>query len=109
MLIQPIPVSPWQANCYLAVSDENSGECIVVDPGITGAEAIEAALTETGWRPVAILGTHGHIDHVGDAHLVAAKWDVPCYLAAADQHLLTRPGAGLGPHGTALVAQLLGE
>ena len=109
MLIQPIEVSPWQANCYLIAAGEDSSECLIVDPGITGAETIEAILEQRRWRPVAILGTHGHIDHVGDAHLLAATWQIPVYVAEPDQPMLTRPAEGLGPQSVGLLQQLLGS
>lgn len=109
MLIQPIQVSDWQANCYLVAASEDADLCIVVDPGLTGADSINAALAQRGWRPVAILCTHGHIDHVGDAHLLAATWQIPCYLAQPDQHLLTHPAEGLGPQSVSLLQHLLGS
>ncbi len=109
MLIQRLVVSPWKSNCYLVSEGESSTQCVIVDPGITGAEAVEAALAERGLSPVAILVTHGHVDHAGSAHTLAAHWEIPVYLAEADQHQLTRPGAGLGPNGDAIVIQYLGR
>ena len=109
MLIQPIQVSPWQSNCYLVSPHENTAECLIVDPGITAAEPVVAAVAERGLDPVAILCTHGHLDHVGDAHLLAARWNIPVHLAAADQHLLIRPGDGLGLQGAAMMRQLTGS
>ena len=108
MRVQPIPVSPWQANCYLVFTDEDASECLVVDPGVMGADPVRAALTRLDATPVALLATHGHFDHIGDAHLLAAEHGIPLYLAAADQHLVTRPGDGLGPQGAALMRQLTG-
>lgn len=109
MLIHPITVSPWQANCYLVTASEDVAECVIVDPGITAAEPVEAALRDRGLIPQAILATHGHLDHVGDAHLIAARWGIPVHLAHADQHLLTRPADGLGLHGAAMMQQLTGS
>lgn len=109
MLIQPIQVSPWQSNCYLVSPHEDTAECLIVDPGITAAEPVVAAVAERGLDPVAILCTHGHLDHVGDAHLLAARWNIPVHLAAADQHLLIRPGDGLGLQGAAMMRQLTGS
>ena len=108
MRVQPIPVSPWQANCYLVFTDEDASECLVVDPGVMGADPVREALTRLDATPVALLATHGHFDHIGDAHLLAAEHGIPLYLAAADQHLVTRPGDGLGPQGAALMRQLTG-
>lgn len=87
---------------------DDVSECVIIDPGITAFEPVEAALRERGLTPVAILATHGHLDHVGDAHKLAAAHRLPVYLAEADQHLLIRPGEGLGPHGSAMMLQMTG-
>lgn len=109
MLVQPITVSPWQSNCYLVRVSEEASEVLIVDPGITAAGPVAAAIEELGLEPVALLGTHGHVDHVGDAHLLAARFGIPLYLAEADQAWLTRPGEGLGPRGNAMMAQMTGS
>lgn len=108
MLIQPIEVSAWKANCYVVWADDSATECVVVDPGITAFAVLEGLLAERQSTVSAILATHGHLDHVGDAHLLAAAHDAPVYLAAPDQHLLTRPGDGLGPNGAAMMRQYTG-
>lgn len=109
MLIKPIQVSPWQANCYIVAADEDTTDCIIIDPGLTADAPVSAAVSELGLDPVALIATHGHVDHVGDAHLLTARWGVPLYLAAADQHLLTRPGDGLGPNGGAMMIRFTGS
>lgn len=111
MRIETIVVSPWQANCHLiAAGTGNEGsECVVVDPGVLGSEVIVAALAERGWSAKAILATHGHLDHVGSAAVLAEVWDVPVYCHAADQEMLARPSAGLGPRLIPLIEQLLGS
>lgn len=109
MLIQPISVSPWQANCYVVVTDEASKECLIVDPGITGADAVRSVLAQRQLVPVALLGTHGHVDHIGDAHLLADEFGIPLYLAAADHRLVEHPAEGLGPQGASMVKQFTGS
>ncbi|MDO5676572.1 MAG: MBL fold metallo-hydrolase [Propionibacteriaceae bacterium] len=102
-------MSPWQANCYLVTASEGASECVIIDPGITGAPDVTAALEERELTPVAILATHGHLDHVGDAHLLTATYGIPIYLDEEDQRLLTRPADGLGPMGAQLLHQLTGS
>lgn len=109
MRVQPITVSPWQANCYVVVPFEGATECVIVDPGVTAAGPVSEALIRLGATPVALLATHGHFDHIGDAHLLAADYGIPLYLATADQHLITRPGDGLGAQGSVLMRQLTGS
>lgn len=108
MFIAPIIVSPWAANCYL-VGLDSGPECVVIDPGISGAPAIEKALADHGRTPVAIIGTHGHLDHVGDAATLATRFGVPVYLHPADRPMLTRPAEGLGAAAVPLIISLLGS
>lgn len=112
MLIEAHPVSPWQANCYLVSADvapsEGPSPCLVIDPGIMSFDVISEALKRRRWTPAAVVLTHGHLDHVGDAHLVAAAWGIPVYCPAADQDMLTRPSLGLGESFTGIIEQFLG-
>lgn len=108
MLIESITVSAWAANCYV-VGTEDSSDCVLIDPGITGQPAIEALLARLGRVPVAVVGTHGHLDHVGDAAKVADRFDVPVYLHPADFEMLTNPAAGLGEAMVPALRRMLGS
>jgi glyoxylase-like metal-dependent hydrolase (beta-lactamase superfamily II) len=70
--------NPFQENTYL-VYDE-TGECAIIDPGCFEAhERIELDnfIAANGLRPVRLLNTHCHIDHVfGNAH-VARTYGLP--------------------------------
>ncbi len=98
---------PWEANCYLVGPDAGS-ECLIVDAGMDSAGPIREMVESSGRTPVAVLASHGHLDHVADAHLVADAYGIPVYIHAADRHLLSDPGAGLGPTGPALVEAFYG-
>ncbi|MBE9585419.1 MBL fold metallo-hydrolase [Mucilaginibacter sp. JRF] len=57
--------NPFQENTYLLYDD--SGECVIIDPGMyTGAEqnAVVNYIAENKLKPVLLLNTHCHIDHV---------------------------------------------
>ncbi|RFZ82797.1 MBL fold metallo-hydrolase [Mucilaginibacter terrenus] len=57
--------NPYQENTYLLYGD--SGECAIIDPGMyTSAEqnAVVNFITENSLKPVMLLNTHCHIDHV---------------------------------------------
>ncbi len=63
----------------------------------------------SGRTPVAVLASHGHLDHVADAHTIADAYGIPLHIHPADRHLLTDPGAGLGLGGRELVASMYGS
>ena len=60
MKIKLFNVGIIDTNCYL-VTDEISGESVVVDPGAMSPE-LESALKES--KVKYILLTHGHFDHI---------------------------------------------
>ena len=59
------------------------GKWIIVDTGFPGGvrEILAAAEARfgSGSRPEAIVLTHGHIDHAGNAAALANEWDTPIY------------------------------
>lgn len=76
----------FPSNCYLCPIP-SSGECFIVDPGLDPAP-IEAELGARGWRPRAVLCTHGHFDHAGSAAHFQRAYDCDVYLHAADEKTL---------------------
>jgi glyoxylase-like metal-dependent hydrolase (beta-lactamase superfamily II) len=70
-----VPVTPFQQNCALLWNRETK-EAIVVDPG-GDAPRILAAVAERGLTVVAMLLTHGHLDHAGAAQDMREALGVP--------------------------------
>jgi hydroxyacylglutathione hydrolase len=63
--VKSFTCNPYQENCYL-LYDETL-ECVIVDPGMyTGDEqnALLKFIAENKLKPVLLLNTHCHIDHV---------------------------------------------
>lgn len=75
-----------EENCYL-IYDPARSEVVVIDPG-SEAERLCQALDQQGLKPVLILATHGHFDHVGGVHLLQQRYQAPFGLAKADAALL---------------------
>lgn len=70
-----IPVTAFSQNCSV-IWCEASGETAIVDPG-GDAEIIVQTLNSLGRTPSKILLTHGHLDHVGAAAELAARYQIP--------------------------------
>lgn len=102
--IEPIVSEPFAENSYVAWR-QGSAEALVVDPGFD-PESILDVIRLRNLRPVAILNTHGHSDHIaGNAALKAAFPDVPLIIGCNDVHLLTDPEANLSaPFGLPLTS-----
>ena len=101
MLVAGFPAGAWGTNCYV-VAPAAGEQCVVIDPGQDAAGGVEDLLREHRLRPVAVLLTHGHIDHVWSVVPVCGAHDVPAYIHPADRPLLTDPARGIGlPVGSA--------
>jgi len=84
-LIETLPVGPLQCNCSILV-DPESKEAVVIDPGDEG-DRIVRALEAAGARPVALLHTHAHFDHVTGTREVSRATGAPIRLHASDRPL----------------------
>ena len=83
MKIEKIVVGPLETNCYLVW---DGGEGVIIDPG-GDSEEIISKIERAAWRPVFILLTHGHGDHIAavpqlkekfpEAKVVIHKLDAP--------------------------------
>ena len=74
-VLRAIPLPAFDDN-YIWLLAADDGAAIVVDPG--DAAPVLHAVAD-GIRPVAILLTHHHADHVGGAAELAARFGVPCH------------------------------
>ena len=70
-----------EANCWL-IGAEGSDDAVVVDPGFSPGR-VHAMLRTEGKRPVAVLATHGHFDHIGSAAEFCGD-DLPFHIHEAD-------------------------
>ncbi len=94
MLIAGFPAGPWGTNCYVAATGAGA-ECVVIDPGKDAAPGVAEVVREHRLKPVAVLLTHGHVDHMWSVTPVAGTYDATAWIHPSDRHLLTDPLAGL--------------
>lgn len=82
-------------NCYVVVADDGVS-CVVVDVGAGIAGRVRAIVAERKLRPVAVLATHGHVDHTWGAAEVGEAFGIPLYIHVADAYRLANPFGTLG-------------
>ena len=94
MLIAGFPAGSFAANCYV-VAPGPGEEGVIIDPGQDSMPGIEEIVAEHRLRPVAVLATHGHIDHIWSVAPVCGARNIPAYIHPADRALLSDPARGL--------------
>ena len=94
VLVTGFPAGAFAANCYL-VAPAPGAECVIIDPGQDAERGIEELLDRFNLQPIAVLLTHGHIDHMWSVAPVCGAKGVPAYIHPDDRELLSDPGKGL--------------
>lgn len=75
--IKRFPFNPFQMNTYV-LSDE-TGECAIIDAGMDGPaeeEELTTYISENGLKPVLLVNTHTHIDHILGNSFAAKNYDL---------------------------------
>jgi len=60
-------------------------------------EGVARVVEEHRLKPVSVLVTHGHVDHMFCVAPVAGGYDATTWIHPSDRHLLTDPLAGMSP------------
>jgi len=94
VLIAAFPAGPWGTNCYV-VATAPGAECVVVDPGMDATEGVARVVEEHRLKPVSVLVTHGHVDHMWCVAPVAGGYDATAWIHPDDRHLLSDPMSGM--------------
>jgi len=103
VLIEGLPLWLAGTNCWIVAPGGPGGECVVVDaPPDPGT--IVGRLAEHDLTLVALLLTHGHVDHVGGLGSVLAATDpgLPVHRHPGDHHMLADPAGTSGSLGQLL-------
>jgi hydroxyacylglutathione hydrolase len=94
VLVAGFPAGSFAANCYLAATAPGE-ECVIIDPGQDAEPGIEEILAKYRLKPIAVLLTHGHIDHMWSVAPVCDAKGIPAYIHPDDRALLSDPARGL--------------
>jgi glyoxylase-like metal-dependent hydrolase (beta-lactamase superfamily II) len=75
----------------------------VVDPGKDAAAGVAEVVREHRLKPVSVLVTHGHVDHMWCVAPVAGTYDATAWVHPADRHLLADPMVGMSRETTQMM------
>jgi glyoxylase-like metal-dependent hydrolase (beta-lactamase superfamily II) len=103
MFIRTASVGPWGTNCHVVAMGAGS-ECLVIDPGLGASQFVAAVTAEFRLKPVAVLATHGHVDHIWNLYPIATDLDIPAVIHRSDRMFLTDPGKAVSAEGAKVVA-----
>ncbi|MDZ7742273.1 MAG: MBL fold metallo-hydrolase [Bacteroidota bacterium] len=75
--IKKFVFNPFQVNTYLLYDE--TGECVIIDPGCYEEyeeEQLQDFIAEKSLKPVKLLNTHSHVDHILGNNFVARTYDL---------------------------------
>ena len=107
MFIASFPAGPWQTNCYVVGTGART-ECVVIDPGMDAVEGVREVVAEHHLKPVAVLLTHGHLDHMYSVTPLCSSYDSTCWVHPDDRALLADPLRAMSAETAAMLQQLTG-
>ncbi|MBN1576038.1 MAG: MBL fold metallo-hydrolase [Chitinispirillaceae bacterium] len=88
--VERFVTGPIETNTY-AVIDDDSRECLILDPS-SGLDEVFTLIREEQFTPRAIIITHGHFDHIGGIPEIIAQYpSLPVYIHPDEKILLTDP------------------
>ena len=95
MLIEGFPAQLAETNCFV-VAPGPGERCVIIDPGVGVTAQLEEIVSAHRLHPVAVLLTHGHLDHTFSVLPVCQARDVPAYIHSEDRYALSDPWTNLG-------------
>jgi len=81
----------YQTNCYMLRESDSAEDCLIIDAGLGEIKLIDF-LKKHKLNPIALILTHGHIDHI--AAVTALREHYPkirVYIHELDAEMLTQP------------------
>jgi glyoxylase-like metal-dependent hydrolase (beta-lactamase superfamily II) len=81
--------NPVAENTYVLYNDEK--DCCIIDPGCyftPEREELKTGIEKTGLKPVLLLNTHCHLDHVFGNKFVHETWGLELHIHSLEKKLL---------------------
>ncbi len=97
MLIDRVVAAYFETNCWIMATGAGQ-EAIIVDPGIGKPNLVKSIVEkvqEHNLKPVAVLITHGHLDHMFSVLPLTKEIPMRTYITGSDRFLLSDPMGAL--------------
>ena len=95
--VKIFPFNPLQENTYILYNQDN--QCIIVDPGCYSEaerEKIKDFIAEKALKPVMLVNTHCHLDHVFGNKFIADTYKLELFIHPGEKLVLDHaPTSGL--------------
>jgi len=89
MKIDRLILGSFETNCYIIRKSEAEKDCLIVDTGLEAGELVDF-LARHRLNPVAVVLTHGHVDHVTGVALLRESFpEIKVYIHKLDAEMLT--------------------
>ena len=89
MIVDHLILGEYQTNCYILRAKNQAKDCLIIDTGLNAAKLIDF-LEEKRLNPVAVVLTHGHVDHILGLNALCEKFaDFKLLIHKDDATMLT--------------------
>lgn len=106
MLVDSFAAPMYATNCWV-IAPKIGSECVVIDPGMPDVSAtLNDLLAKHSLKPVAIIATHGHLDHTFSIQPIADGYQIPAYIHSLDRVALAHPEKIHGPEFVATLSSM---
>ncbi len=79
MILKKLILTSFGTNCYI-IGSSNTKEVFILDPG-GEADLIIKTIEELDAKPLAVIFTHGHMDHTSKAGVIKRRYKIPLWYA----------------------------
>ncbi len=97
LTVKSYTFNPVQENTYVLYNENK--ECCIIDPGCYFSEErhqLKTDIEKTGLKPVLLLNTHCHLDHIFGNKFVHDTWGLDLHLHEKEKRVLDAgPASGL--------------
>jgi len=88
MKIDRLILGAFETNCYILRNSETAKDCLIIDTGLEASELIDF-LQEHKLNPLAVVLTHGHVDHIAGVAVLRKNYpDIKVYIHKLDAEML---------------------